>query len=227
MKRLKVPLITTITVMLLVFAVGGLVAAQTADESFVRGLLSNPNPNAGDTITVSIFYHNNSTETVIIDYAGVHFDWMPTDSLYGFNTSSSNIQVPSGRDYFFQQPINIKVPTNANGNHTYYAGIDGHTSSSAPVSLSSDPVEFLVNGNGSTAAPTGTNSGTDNQEGGVPDTVFYIAIIAVVAVVALLLVVVLMRRKRKLETKSTERHTNQPAPDQPQQKPSSGQDFSI
>jgi hypothetical protein len=226
MKRLKVPLITTIAVMLLVFAVGGFVAAQTADESFVRGILSNPNPNAGDTITVSIFYHNNSTETVTLDYAGVHFDWMPTDSLYGFNASSSNIQVASGHDYFFQQPINIKVPTNANGNHTYYAGIDGHTSSTA-VSLSSDPAPFLVNGNGSTTAPTSTDSGTDNPQGGVSDIVFYIAIIAVVAVVALLLVVVLMRRKRKPETKSTETTADRPTPDQPQQKPSSGQDFSI
>lgn len=226
MKGLKTSSIVTVAILLLVFVSGGIVAAQSTDESFVRGLLSNSNPNAGDTISVSIFYHNNSTETVILDYAGVHFDWMPTDSLYGFNTSSYNIQVASGDDYFFQQPINIKVPTNANGNHTYYAGIDGHTSSSAPVSLSSDPAEFLVNGNGATNAPTSTNSGTDNPQGGVSDIVFYIAIIAVVAVVALLLVVVLMRRKRKPAPKTGESAANQPAPPSPEQKPS-GQDFSI
>jgi len=231
MKRLKISLTATISVLLLVLITGGFAAAQSADGSFVRGFLVNTTPNAdgtihaGETVQIGIFYQNNSTETVVLDYAGVHFDWMPTDSLYGFNLSSYNIQVPSGEDYFFPQQINMKIPTTANGNHSYYAGIDGHTASSAAVSLSSDPVEFMVIGSGATTMPTSTNSGTNNQSG-VLDIVFYGGIIAVVAIVVVLLIVVFMRRKRRHSSKPAEPATSQPAPTQPGETPS-GQDFSI
>jgi|GEM_PF-3242127 len=231
MKRLKISLTATMAVLLLVLVTGGFAAAQSADGSFVRGFLANATPNAdgtilaGDTVSVGIFYENNSTETVILDYAFVHFDWMPTDSVYGFNLSSYDIQVASGDEYFFPQPINIKIPTTANGNHSYYAGIDAHTATSPAISLTSDPVEFIVIGSGATPMPTNTNSGTNNQ-GGVPDIVFYGAIIAVVAIVVVLLVVVFMRRKRRPASKPAEPSASQPAPTQPEETPS-GQDFSI
>jgi len=231
MKRLKISLTATMAVLLLVLVTSGFAAAQSVDGSSVRGFLANATPNAdgtinaGDTVTIGIFYQNNSTETVIIDYVFVHFDWMPTDSVYGFNLSTYDVQVTSGEDYFFPQPINIKIPTTANGNHSYYTGIDAHTASLTPVSLSSDPVQFIVIGSGATISPTNTNSGTNNQ-GGVPDIVFYGAIIAVVAIVVVLLVFVLMRRKRRPASKPAEASTNQPAPTQPEETPS-GQDFSI
>jgi hypothetical protein len=230
MKKLRISLTATMAILLLVLITSGFAAAQATDESFVKGIMvkSDPNDdviNAGDTVQVAIFYHNNSTETVTLLYAGVHFDWMPTDSLYGFNTSSYNIQVASGHDYFFQQQISIKIPTNANGVHTYYVGIEGVTASSAAISLSSDPpVEFMVTGTGATVAPTNTNSGTNNP-GAVPDIVFYGAIVAVVAIVVVLLVLVLMRRKRRPSSKPAEPAASQP-PAKPEETPSS-QDFAI
>ena len=156
MKSLKISLTATMAVLLLVLVTGGFAAAQSTDGSFVRGFLANATPNAdgtilaGDTVSVGIFYQNNSTETVILDYAFVHFDWMPTDSVLGFNLSSYDIQVASGDDYFFPQPINMKIPTTASGNHSYYAGIDAHTATSPAISLTSDPVEFIVIGSGAT-----------------------------------------------------------------------------
>lgn len=231
MKKLRISLTATIAVLLLVLFTSGIVSAQATDESFVKGIMvkSDPNDdviNAGDTVQIAIFYHNNSTETVTLLYAGVHFDWMPTDSLYGFNTSSYNIQVASGTDYFFQQQISIKIPTTANGVHTFYVGIEGVTASSAAVSLSSDPpVEFLVTGTGATITPTNTNSGANNP-GGISDIVFYGAIIAVAAIVVVLLVLVLMRRKRKPSSKPAEPATSQLPPAKPEETPS-GQDFAI
>ena len=231
MKRFKISLTATMAVLLLVLVTGGFAAAQSADGTFVRGFLTNATPNAegtihaGDTVQIAIFYRNNSTETIILDYAGVHFDWMATDSLYGFNLSSYDIQVASGQDYFLPQQINMKIPTTASGNHSYYAGIDAHTATSPAISLSSDPVEFIVIGSGATPMPTNTNSGTNNQ-GGIPDIVFYGVIIAVVAIVVVLLVVVFMRRKRRPASKPAEPTPSQPAPTQPEETPS-GQDFSI
>jgi hypothetical protein len=230
MKKLKSSLTATMAVLLLVLVTSGFAAAQSDNVSFVRGFLTNTTTNAdgnihaGDTVQIAIFYHNNLTETVILDYAGVHFDWMPTDSLYGFNVSSYDVQVAGGQDYFFQQQINIKIPTTTNGNHSYYVGIDGHTSSAA-VSLSSVPVEFIVIGSGATTAPTNTNSGSNNS-GGITDIVLYVAIIAVVAIVVVLFVIVLIRRKRKPTSKPSEPATSQPTPSQPEEK-SSEQDFAI
>jgi len=231
MKRFKISLTATMAVLLLVLVTGGFAAAQSADGTFVRGFLTNATPNAegtihaGDTVQIAIFYRNNSTETIILDYAGVHFDWMATDSLYGFNLSSYDIQVASGQDYFLPQQINMKIPTTANGNHSYYVGIDGHTASSVAVTLSSDPVQFMVIGSGATPTPTNTNSGSDNP-GGLSDIVLYGAIIAVVIIVVALLLVVIMRRKRRPASKPAEPTTSQPNPTQPGETPS-GQDFSI
>jgi hypothetical protein len=230
MKKLKISLTATMALLLVILITGGFALAQSIEGSFVKGFLTNPERDdgsihAGDNVKIFIFYRNNSTETVILDYAGVHFDWMPTDSLYGFNLSSYDIQVASGAEYYFQQQINMRIPTTANGNHSFYAGIDGHTTSSTAVSLNSDPVEFMVIGSGATIAPTSTNSSTNNQ-GGIPDIVFYGAIIAIVVIVVVLLVVVIMRRRHKPASKLAEPTANQPAPTQPGETPS-GQDFSI
>lgn len=231
MKHLKITLIAATAIMILAIVCSGLVAAQNPEESFVRGILSNPNPNAGDLITVQVFFHNNSTSTITLYFVGVHFDWMPTNNLFGFNLSSLNpqITVAAGQDYFFQQPINVKIPETVNGVHSYFVGIDGYDPSGNLVSLTSDPAEFEVNGTGATLGPTSTNTNPTNQQGGgsIPDIIVYGAIIAVVAVVVILLAVLLMRRRRKPESKPVENASTQPASKQPEQKPSSGQDFSI
>jgi hypothetical protein len=231
MKRLKISLIATLAVLILIPVISGFVAAQDTDETFVKGIMVRTDPNdngtinAGDTVQIAIFVHNNSTETITILYAGVHFDWMPTDNLYGFNMSSYNIQVGSDQDYFFPQQISIKIPTNVNGVHSFYVGIEGVTGSSTPVSLSSDPSEFMVVGSGATPTPTNTNSGSNNP-GGLSDIVLYGAIIAVVIIVVVLLLVVFMRRKRRPAPKPAEPTSSQPSPTQPGETPS-GQDFSI
>ena len=220
---MKAILKTSIIVVLLgVFLCSGIASAITItpDQASVRAFVSDPEPQAGDTITVSIFFQNNYTDSLIITHVGLHFGWMPTDSFYGFNLSSTPITVGAGTDYFFQQPINIKIPSTVNGAQDYYAAIDGTVgTSSDPFSINSDTTQISVIGTGPTPTPTAPTS-TDSN--GQPDLLLYGAVAAVVVVVALLIVFILMRMKRKQPQQKAE----PAATPSSEQKPSE-QDFSI
>ena len=221
MKALKTSLTA---VLLLAFLCGGLVSAATvtlnSDQASVRAMVSNPTPNAGDQIQVSIFFQNNYTESLQIDFIGLHFDWMPSEGFYGFNLSSTPVTVASGTDYFFQQPINVNIPSGVNGVQGYYVGVEGTVgTSSGTFSINSASAEILVSGTGPTATPSSSTTPNDQSSNLL---LLYVAVIVVVVVVVLLIFVMILRKKRKHPEKPTE-SAAQPSSEQ---KPSE-QDFSI
>jgi flagellar basal body-associated protein FliL len=209
-----------VTVLLVVFLSCGFASAVTltSDQAYVRAFLSNPEPNAGEIITAVIYFENNYTESLYLDYVGLHFSWMPENTLYGFNFSSSPVLVAVGSSY--SHAINITIPQSVNGVISYYAGVDGNLASSATdtFSIDSDSAEFGVSGTGPTATPTNTPS-TGQPSSNI---LLYGVIIVVVVVVALLIVIMMLRKKQKQPEE-----TEKPAETQkPAQKPSE-QDFSI
>ena len=221
MKALK---ISIVAVFLVTFLCGGLVSAATvtlnSDQASVRALVLNPEPNAGESISVSIFFQNNYTESLQIDFIGVHFDWMPSEGFYGFNLSSTPVIVASHTDYFFQQPINVNIPISVNGVQGYYVGVEGTVGTSSDTfSINSASAEILVSGTGPTATPSSSTNPNDQSSNLL---LLYVAVIVVVVVVLLLIFVMILRKKRKHPEKTTESAV-QPSSEQ---KPSE-QDFSI
>lgn len=86
----------------------------------------------GSNATVSIYFHNNSTEQLTIYFVGFHFDWMAKDNFTGFNLSNNPINVTANGSYTFN-PMLIHIPTNvAVGSHNYTIGIDGYQGTSYP-----------------------------------------------------------------------------------------------
>ena len=218
MKAFKIFLIV---VFLVVYLCSGVVSALTltSDQASVRALVSDVEPQAGDTITVYFYFSNNYTNSLNLTFVGLHFDWMPQETFYGFNLSSTPLTVESGTDHFFEQPINVNVPTDVNGIHTYTVGVEGNVGASSDTfSLDSTPGEILVSGNGQTPVPTNTNSGGGQQS----NILLYSAVVVVLVVVALLIVVMLTRKKRKYPEKATE-----PSESPKQEETPSEQDFSI
>jgi hypothetical protein len=220
MKILKISLIA---LLLLAFLCSSLAYAETvtlnSDQASVRALVSNPEPNAGDTITVSIFFQNNYTESLTLTYIGLHFDWMPSEGFYGFNLSSTPVTVNSGSDYFFQQPINVNIPTSVNGVQSYYVGVEGTVGTSTDTfEINSVSAEIMVLGNGATTTP----SSSTNSNGQPSSLLLYVAIIVVVVVVVVLILFVVMRKKRKHPEKPIE-----PAASPSSEQKPSEQDFSI
>ena len=190
MKALKTSLTA---VLLLAFLCGGLVSAATvtlnSDQASVRAMVSNPTPNAGDQIQVSIFFQNNYTESLQIDFIGLHFDWMPSEGFYGFNLSSTPVTVASGTDYFFQQPINVNIPSGVNGVQGYYVGVEGTVGTSSDTfSINSASAEILVSGTGPTATPSSSTTPNDQSSNLL---LLYVAVIVVVVVVVLLIFVMI------------------------------------
>jgi len=221
MKALKISLIA---VLLVAFLCSGLVSAATvtlnSDQASVRAMVSNPAPNAGESISVSIFFQNNYTESLQIDFIGLHFDWMPSEGFYGFNLSSTPVTVASGSDYFFQQPINVNIPSGVNGVQGYYVGVEGTVGASSDTfSINSASAEILVSGTGPTATPSSSTNSNDQSSNLL---LLYVAVIVVVVVVLLLIFVMILRKKRKHPKKPAESAV-QPSS---KQKPSE-QDFSI
>jgi hypothetical protein len=226
MKLFKMSLIVFFAVFFVFCLCSGVVTALNSDQASVRALVSNPQPRAGETITVTVFFENNYTDQLKLTFVGLHFDWMPSEGFLGFNLSSTPISVAAGDDYVFQQPITVKVPAGLSGVHTYFVGVEGTLGASSDAfSLDSATAELMITDNSQTIAPTNTNS--DGQQGGVPNLLLYGAVAAVVVIVAVLIIVLMLRKKRKPAEKTAQPVADQPAPSKPEQKPSSGQDFSI
>lgn len=228
MKALKILLFIFTAFLAAVVVSSGFVCAITSDQVYIKGIVPSQQVSVGDKVPVAVFFHNNSTETVTLDYIGVHFSWMPSETLYGYNLSSTPITVAANGDYFFPQYINVTVPAGTGGSQTFYVGVDGTDSSSNTFSFNSDTVDLVVSGGGPTTTPTNNGNGSGNGSSGFPSIILYGVIVAVLAVVAVLLVIVLMRRGQKPSKPTAQSSENQPAPSKPEEeKPSSGQDFSI
>ncbi len=228
MKEIKISLFIFTVFLAVLIVSSGFVCAITSDEVYVKGIVLKQQFSVGERVPVAVFFHNNSTETVTLDYIGVHFSWMPSETLYGYNLSSTPVTVGAGKDYFFPQYINVTVPAGTGGSQSFYVGVDGTDSSSNPFSFNSNTVELIISGGGPTATPTNNGNGSANGSNGLPSIFLYGIIVAVIAVVAVLLVVVLMRRGQKPSKPTAQPSEKQPTPSKPEEeKTGTGQDFSI
>ncbi len=230
MRKLGFSFLVVIVVCLVFLISSGCVSAQTSNVVTVRAFLSNPQPQQGETISVLFFFQSNSNDSLTINYVGLHFDWMPADSFYGLNSSSSPINIPAEGNFTFPRPINITVPADATlGAHTYYAGVEGtEGASETAFSANSDPADFLVVSNGQSTTPsTSTNSG---QPANQQNLVLYAAIGAAIIIVVLLVLVLVIRKNRTKPKKTPNQETNLPPPppsSPSEKKPTSGPDFDI
>ncbi len=231
MRKLGFTFLVVIVVCLVFLISSGCVSAQTSNVVTVRAFLSNPQPQQGENISVLFFFQNNSNDSLTINYVGLHFDWMPADSFYGLNSSSSPIIVPAEGTYTFPRSINITVPADATVSvHTYYVGVDGtEGASETAFSVSSDVADFLVVSNGQSTTPsTSTNSGQPTNQ---QNLILYAAVGAAIIIVVLLVLVLVMRKNRTKPKKTPNQETNLPPPPPPtspsEKKPTSGPDFDI
>lgn len=86
----------------------------------------------GSNATVSIYFHNNSTEQLTIYFLGFHFDWMAEDAFIGFDLSANPVNVTANGSHTFN-PMIIRIPANVSvGLHNYFIGMDGYQGTSYP-----------------------------------------------------------------------------------------------
>ncbi len=225
MKSLKTLFILTILVV--AFLCTGFAAALNQDEAIVHAVFSSGiSMQAGQTTTVTLLFASLSNDSLSITYVGIHFDWMPTDTLLGFNLSTSPVYLaPNGGQVF---PINVSVPlSTSSGSHTYFVEFDGTQGSSATTFAwdSAAATEEVSGGSSTTGTPTSTPS-----SGGSGDStlILYAAVIvAVVVIVAALIMFLTMRKKRTKPQSTPKQSPNSPETPAPEKKPETGQDFNI
>ena len=226
-KPLRVALIlTTITVVLLC---SGLVAALNQDQATARVLFSSEILPAGQPVTGSIFFSSTSSDPLAVTAVSIHFDWMPTGQVVGYQLTTP-VTIESGSNHLFD-PMQIQIPlTIDSGSHTYYIGIDG-TEYGATFSWDSPVASVdVTGGTGSvttTPSTSTTNSGGEQPEG-LSNLLFYGAIAAVVVIIVLLIVLVMMRKKRTSSKPAANQEAgSKPKPSTPEKKPNPEQDFNI
>ena len=223
-KSLKVALILTIITVVLLCS--GFVAALNPDQATARVLFSSETLQAGQPVTGAIFFASTSSDPLVVTAVSIHFDWMPSGQVVGYQLTNP-FTIESGGNHFFDQ-MQIRTPLNiASGSHTYYIGIDG-TDNGAPFSWDSPSASIGVTGGTGkvTTAPSSTNSGGEQPEG-QPNLLLYGAIVAVVVIVALLIVIFMLRKKRTGSKQATNQVNVQPKSSAPEKKPNPEQDFNI
>lgn len=228
MKSLKILVIVTV-ILVVVFLCSGFVAAITQDQGTARALFSTGDTiQAGQPATVYVFFNSNSGDSLIVTAVSLHFDWMPTGQVVGYQLTTP-YTMDNGSSHTFD-PMQVNIPLNlVSGSHSYYVGIDG-TENGATFSWdSTDLIVDIVGGTGNaTATPISTNSG--GQPAGQSNLVLFGAIGAVVVVVVLLVIVLMMRKNRaksKQPKPETKQGTTQPETPSPEQKKGPEQDFTI
>jgi hypothetical protein len=114
------------------------------DDLIVSVLLSNQTLYQGRNVTANIFLINNSTEEIIIQYAGLHFDWMQIDQFLGLNLINDPITIPSNETHTFDS-ITIFVPEDViTGQHDYWVGIDGLDDQSNVFNWDSQTLHIII-----------------------------------------------------------------------------------
>jgi len=223
-KSLKTSVI--VTVIIVAFLCSGLVAALSQDQATARVLFSSEILSVGQRVTGSIFFSSTSSDPLEVTAISIHFDWMPSGQVMGYQLPTP-VTFESGGNHLFD-PMQIQIPLNIDsGTHTYYVGIDG-TQNGASFSWDS-PQGFVdvTGGSGSvTTAPSSTNSGAGQPEE-QQNLLLYGAIGAVVVVVVLLIIVLVVRKRRTQPRSATKQGAGQPEAPSPEQKSNSGQDFTI
>jgi hypothetical protein len=226
----KLTIVATITIVTITLALlnSGLVSALNQDEGSVKVFFIPDTLQSGKSVTIQIFFITNSTDDLQITNLGLHFDWMPTDTFYGYDLSSAPVTIPTGSGPYAFNQIIVTVPTNVTaGIHNYFVGIDGTQGTTAATFSWSSPIAEVEVNSTYTATPTPSSGG---QPAGESNLLLYGASGAVIIIVALLIVVLLVWRKRakskqpRLETKEGTTPQEKPSPEK---KPSPEQDFSI
>ena len=225
MKSLRISVILSIIVF--VFLCSGLVVALNQDQATARVLFSSETLPAGQSVTGAIFFGSISSDSLVVTAVSVHFDWMPSGQVVGYQLTTP-VTIESGGNHLFEQ-MQIQIPLKIDsGSHTYYIGIDGKENGT-PFSWDSPLATVdVTGGTGSvTTTPASTNSGGEQPEG-QPNLILYGVIAAVVVIVVLLVVVLMMRKKRKGSKSAVNQEVgSQPKSSAPEKKPNSEQDFNI
>ena len=227
MKSLKTLFILTILVA--AFLCIGFAAALNQDEASVHAIFSTgADIPAGQSSNVTLLFSNVSNDTLKITYVGIHFDWMPTDTLLGYNLSQTPITVDALGGQVFP-PISVSVPlSTSTGTHGYFVEFDGlqGTSQTTFTWDSATGTEDVSGGSSTTSSsPTSTNS-----SGGSGDStlILYAAVIvAVVVIVAALIMFMTMRKKRAKPQSTPKQSPSSPETPAPEKKPETGPDFNI
>jgi hypothetical protein len=225
MKSLRISIILSIVVFAFLFS--SLVAAINSEEVTVHTTFSSETLQAGQTTTVIMFFTSTSTDELNITNVGLHFDWMPPATFFGFNLNNSVVTIPSGGGTYEFRPVTLKVPsTVTNGTHSYYVGIDGtQGTSSTPFSWDSPTTTTDVVSSSVNPTPTSTNSGGGFE--GQNNLLMFGAIGGIVVVVVLLVLVLLVRKKRTSPKPAPNQGAAQPENPGSPQKPNPEQDFNI
>jgi hypothetical protein len=228
LKSFKIILI--VSIILATFLCTGFVAALNQNEASVRAFFSTITP--GTTVSVTVFFTSNTTDTLQISRVGFHFDWMSTENYVGA-TLSTPATIVGGSTQSIGL-INIPIPANVTlGTHTYTIVIDGtQGAASNEFSWTSPTLSIATIGsNGQTTGPTVTVAPTGGgNQGGQPDLQLYGAVGAVVVIVVLLTIVLLLKRKKTAPQPVKEQTAGQPETSEPEQKPEQKpeqQDFDI
>jgi uncharacterized membrane protein len=216
-----------LTILVFVFLCIGLVAGLNQDQATARVSFSSETLPAGHPVTGAIYFSSTSSDPLAINAVSIHFDWMPSGQVVGYQLTTP-VTIEGGGNHLFD-PMQIQIPLNiASGSHTYYIGIDG-TENGVPFSWDSPIASVdVISGTGNvTTSPSSTNSGGEQPEG-QPNLLLYGAIAGVVVIVVLLLIVFIMRKKRTGSKLAVNQEAgSQPKPLNPEKKPNPEQDFNI
>lgn len=221
MKSLKI--FVAISVIVIAFLCSGFVAALTQDQGTARALFTTEVLQAGQPATASIFFGNLASDPVTVTAVSLHFDWMPTGQVVGYQLTTP-VTIESNGTHLFDA-MQVQIPlTVTSGTHTYTIGIDG-TESGATFSWDSPTLNIDVAGGNVTTAPSNTNAGGQPTE--QTNLLLYGATATVVVIIAILIIVFMMRKKRTQPKSTTKQSTSQPENPSPEKKPNQEQDFNI
>lgn len=215
-----------ISILVIAFLCSGFVAALTQDEGTARALFTTEVLQAGQPATASIFFGNLASDSVTVTAVSLHFDWMPTGQVVGYQLTTPVTIAISDTHLFDAMQVQIPL-TITSGMHTYTIGIDG-TESGATFSWDSPTLNIdVAGGTGNvTATPSNTNAG--GQPSG--NLLLYGGVGAAVVIIVILIVFLMMRKRRTQPKSTTEQGTSQPekpSPESPEKKPNPEQDFTI
>ena len=124
--------------------VSSVVFALNQDEARVSVAWSTKTPYQGSNPIVTVFFINDSPETLTIDYFGLNFDWMDSNSFVGLVLSDDPVFIPAyGNQYF--PPVTVQIPEDASlGPHSYFVGINGVQNESTDFSWNSSTITLVV-----------------------------------------------------------------------------------
>jgi hypothetical protein len=207
-------------------------AALSQDQAQIHNFFQPSILIPGQSVSASVFFVSNISDTLTLTSVGYHFDWMGTGNFVGADLSSQPITVAANGTQSIGT-LSITIPSNVTlGDHTFYIEIEGYQGSSPSNTFTWDSPSLsvaVIGSNGQTGNPTITSQPTNGGNPSGPDLQLYGAVAAVIIIVVLLAIVIVLRQKRaESKTASSEAPKETPSPEQkPEEKPSSTEDFDI